>query len=85
MTRRAKPHGLRAVPTGAVHQLVDNRRVLQRNTVGGLTSVTAAGVIDDATRARAGELGLQISRASLQQLVAAYGASEIEPLDVQEV
>ncbi|MGO1507314.1 MAG: ABC transporter ATP-binding protein [Microbacterium sp.] len=72
-------------PTGAVHQLADDRRVLQRNTVGGLTSITVAGAIDDNTRARAGELGLQISRASLQQLVAAYGASEIEPLDVQEV
>lgn len=71
--------------TDAVNQLIADRRILQRNTVGGLTSVTAAGVVDDTTRARADELGLQVSRASLQQLVAAYGANETEPLDTQEL
>lgn len=71
--------------TGAVHQLIGDQRILQRNTVGGLTSVTATGLIDEATRVRADELRVQVSRASLQQLVAAYGANETEPLDVQEV
>ena len=71
--------------TGAVHQVIGDRRILQRNTVGGLTSVTATGVVDDATQARAGELGVQVSRASLQQLVAAYGANEVESFDAQEV
>lgn len=70
--------------TEAVSQLVANHRVLKRNTVGGLTSVTAAGVIDERMREQARELRLEISRASLQQLVAAYGADGTEPHHIPE-
>lgn len=72
-------------PIDAVGELVGDRRVLQRDTVGGLTSVTVAGALDQGTRARADELRLQVSRAPLQQLVAAYGADATEPLDVKEL
>ena len=46
--------------TDAVDQVVADRRVLQRSTIGGLSSVTVAGAIDDDTRERAGDLTLLI-------------------------
>lgn len=70
--------------TEAVEQLIADHHVLQRNTVGGLTSITAGGAIDDHTRARADELRLEIKQASLQQLVAAYGAVDADAFDAQE-
>lgn len=62
--------------TDAVAEVVADRPVLHRTTVGGLTSVTAAFALDDAARLRAQELRVQIAPASLQDLVAAYGVDE---------
>ncbi|WP_166998609.1 ABC transporter ATP-binding protein [Paramicrobacterium fandaimingii] len=69
--------------TDAVAELVADRPVLQRTAVGGLTSVTAALVLDDDTRIRARDLRVQLAPASLQDLVAAYGADDAESTDVK--
>jgi ABC-2 type transport system ATP-binding protein len=62
--------------TDAVSQLTTAVKVLSRTIVGGLMSATGSGVLDSDTRARADDLRVQITRASLQQLVAAYGADD---------
>ncbi|WP_104177216.1 ATP-binding cassette domain-containing protein [Cryobacterium sp. Y50] len=67
----------------AVAELVADRPVLQRNTVGGLTSITADFALDDATRIRARDLRVQFAPASLQDLVAAYGSSDTDSTDVK--
>ena len=64
--------------TDAVNRIADGHEVLQTHTVGALTSVTASGAIDDATQAKAREVGVQIAPASLKELVAAHGANESE-------
>ena len=69
--------------TGAVGEVLADRPVLHTTTVGGLTSVTAAAALDDAARARAVELGVQLAPASLQDLVAAHGAGQSAPTDTQ--
>ena len=66
---------------GAVEQLASRRRVLARQAVGGLRSVTVAGALDAATRAGARELGVEVAVASLQELVAAYGTHDTEMTD----
>lgn len=59
--------------TPTVDTLADGRRVLQRRTIGGLTSVVIETPADDGLRARAAEAGAQLTPATLQDLVAAYG------------
>ncbi|MCP2031363.1 ABC-2 type transport system ATP-binding protein [Okibacterium sp. HSC-33S16] len=60
--------------TNAVTQLIGTANVLSTSTVGGLMSATGSGELDTETRALADDLRVHINRASLQQLVAAYGA-----------
>ena len=62
--------------TDAVAKLLTGRTVLERKSVGALTSVTAAGPIDEVLRDRAVANGVQVARPSLQELVSAYGADE---------
>ncbi|GGE93288.1 ABC transporter ATP-binding protein [Mycetocola zhadangensis] len=62
--------------TPAVTRLTGNAQVLSTSTVGGLMSATGFGALDSETRELAQELRVQIVRATLQQLVAAYGAND---------
>ncbi|PWC06229.1 ABC transporter ATP-binding protein [Mycetocola zhujimingii] len=71
--------------TDAVRQLTTAANVLSTNVVGGLMSATGSGVIDSGTLDLAEDLRVQISRASLQQLVAAYGADDAESDTISEV
>jgi ABC-2 type transport system ATP-binding protein len=67
------------VATGAsdaVTRLGAGRTVLESHAVGGLGSATMTGDIGDEFQAEARRNGVQIAAASLQQLVAAYGADE---------
>lgn len=64
--------------TDAVVQMLASQSVLERHSIGALTSVTVAGTIDDALRKHAQERGVQLARTSLQELVSAYGANESE-------
>ncbi len=61
---------------GAVQQLTAGRAVLRNQRVGGLRSATVAGPIDESTRSGARELGVEVTAASLHDLVAAYGADD---------
>ncbi|WP_111719765.1 ABC transporter ATP-binding protein [Homoserinimonas sp. OAct 916] len=62
--------------TDAVGRLLVNHRILETHTVGALASVTAAGTLDDTLRQSARVAGVQLARASLQELVSAYGVNE---------
>lgn len=55
-------------PASAVDAFVAGREVLQRDRIGGLASVTVAGLTDDEKRA-AGAAGLELAPVSLQQLI----------------
>lgn len=57
----------------AVHDVLAGRRVLQTQSMGSLATVTASGTADDALHTRARERGVQVGRASLQDLVSAHG------------
>ncbi|MBT9607321.1 ABC transporter ATP-binding protein [Microbacterium sp.] len=59
--------------TAAVDELAEGRRVLQRRTIGGLTSLVVETRADDDLRAQAAHTGVQLTSATLQDLVAAYG------------
>lgn len=61
---------------GAVARLLVNHRVLETHIVGALASVTAAGTVDDTLRRSAREGGVQLARATLQDVVSAYGVNE---------
>jgi ABC-2 type transport system ATP-binding protein len=58
----------------AVGRLTVGRTVLQTRAIGSLSSVTVTGDADEALLAEARRTGVQVASASLQQLVAAYGA-----------
>lgn len=62
----------------SVSSFVGDRPVLRRHEVGGLLSITVEGraSADDATRAS--DAGLDLQPVRLQELVAAYGASDLE-------
>lgn len=60
----------------AVAEVVEHRQVLERQSVGALTSVTVAGTLDDAVRISAREHAVQVTPVSLQELVAAVGANQ---------
>jgi ABC-2 type transport system ATP-binding protein len=70
--------------TDAVSRLVAHGRVLEKVTVGGLMSATVSGALDPDTRELAEQLRVQVSRASLQELVAAYGANDASSPDAKE-
>jgi ABC-2 type transport system ATP-binding protein len=71
--------------TNAVSRLTTTANVLSTSIVGGLMSATGSGVLDGDIRMLAEDLRVQISRASLQQLVAAYGANEAASDMIDEV
>jgi ABC-2 type transport system ATP-binding protein len=66
--------------TAAVDDLATGHRVLQRRTVGGLSSVVIEATDADTITERATRAGAQVSPATLQDLVAAYGV-EAESLE----
>jgi ABC-2 type transport system ATP-binding protein len=66
--------------TAAVDDLATGHRVLQRRTVGGLSSVVIEATNADTITERATRAGAQVSPATLQDLVAAYGV-EAESLE----
>lgn len=68
-----------------VHRTLAGRRVLQSQTLGALVTVTAAGATDETLRRTAAEHGVQQSRATLQNLVSAYGESISESIEPQKV
>jgi len=67
-----------AGPAGVVDRVVGDRPVLARHGLGGLASVTVEGRLDDDARRAAAELGAEIGPVSLQQMVAALGASSAD-------
>ena len=66
--------------TATVDDLAAGHRVLQRRTVGGLSSVVVEATDADSITERATRAGAQVSPATLQDLVAAYGV-EAESLE----
>jgi ABC-2 type transport system ATP-binding protein len=63
---------------GAVDQVVAGRTVLRTQTLANLKAVTVEGAAGDDLLARADRLGVQVAPASLQDVVAAYGADDAE-------
>lgn len=63
----------------AVERLTGARTILLSHTVGGLKSVTISGAADDDLRSQAHTLGAIIAPATLQELVAAFGADSPRP------
>ncbi|GHC99041.1 ATP-binding cassette domain-containing protein [Zhihengliuella salsuginis] len=57
----------------AIDAVVQDRKVLRRQSLGGLASVTVDGFADEAIRARAAQHGAEIGAVGLQDLVSAYG------------
>jgi ABC-2 type transport system ATP-binding protein len=55
--------------TAAVDEFVVNRRVLNRQGIGGLSTATIVGPLDDLGSARARDLGLELGPVSLQEFV----------------
>ncbi|RKT33366.1 ABC-2 type transport system ATP-binding protein [Microbacterium sp. AG1240] len=66
--------------TATVDDLASGHRVLQRRTVGGLSSVVVEATDTEGLTQRAARAGAQVSPATLQDLVAAYGV-EAESLE----
>lgn len=64
----------------AVHDVLAGRRVLQTQTIGSITTATASGAADDILNGFAREKGVQVGRASLQDLVSAHGEPAHESL-----
>ncbi|GAA0430193.1 ABC transporter ATP-binding protein [Leifsonia naganoensis] len=60
--------------TDAVQLMTAGRDTLLSHTVGGLKSATISGAVDDDLLSHARTLGVTIAPASLQELVAAFGA-----------
>jgi len=65
----------------AVAQVLGDHRVLERQSVGNLVSVTAEGTIDAALRESAETHGVQLARPTLQELVSGYGANDAGPTE----
>lgn len=70
--------------TDAVDRLVAHRTVLQSHAVAGLKSVTIEGSVDADVRDEARGLGVQVTPASLQELVAAFGEEASESLETRK-
>lgn len=64
--------------TDAVHDVLAGRRVLQTQSMGSITTVTAVGAADDALNELAEQRGVHVGRASLQDLVSAHGEADHE-------
>lgn len=64
----------------AVERLSEGRVLLLSHTVGNLKSVTVSGTADDDLRTQARTLGATVSPATLQELVAAFGADAPQPI-----
>lgn len=71
-------------PTEAVEQLSAGRTVLLSHSVGNLKSATISGTVDDDFHAQARTLGAAASPATLQELVAGFGADAAEPVQIQK-
>ncbi|ACZ29453.1 ABC transporter related protein [Xylanimonas cellulosilytica DSM 15894] len=67
-------------PGEAVDRLATDRTVLSTHAVPGLKSVTVHGAPEVGLVADAASSGVQVSAASLQELVAAFGADSREPV-----
>ena len=67
----------------AVDLVATGRQVFQTHAIGGLKSVTVAGGIDADLLERADRAGVKVAPASLQDLVAAYGAGDTTTADHQ--
>lgn len=65
----------------SIAPLLEGRRVLQRRDIGALSSCVVDGPVDDALVAAATRAGAQISPATLQDLVAAYGVDDTATLE----
>ena len=65
----------------AVAQVLGDHRVLERQSIGSLVSVTAEGTIDAALRESAETHGVQLARPTLQELVSGYGANDAGPAE----
>src|SRR5690606_13296125 len=59
--------------TEATAGVLAGRRVLQTQSLGRIAKVTAEGHVDDELRKLAAQSGVQVDRASLQDLVSAHG------------
>lgn len=64
--------------TDAVNDVLAGRRVLQSQSMGSITTVTASGASDDALTQLAAKRGVQVGRASLQDLVSAHGENYVD-------
>ncbi len=69
----------------AVDRALEGRRVLQSQAMGALVTVTAEGSPDETLHRAAAKHGIQVSRASLQNLVSAYGENTPESTEQQKV
>ena len=67
----------------AVDLVAGDRRVFQTHAIGGLKSVTVAGAVNADLLDRAETAGVKVAPASLQDLVAAYGAGDPTPTEQQ--
>jgi ABC-2 type transport system ATP-binding protein len=65
----------------AVAEVLGDHRVLERQSIGSLVSVTAEGTIDAALRESAETHGVQLARPTLQELVSGYGANDAGPTE----
>ena len=71
--------------TDAVSRIAAHAQPLATTTVGGLMSATGAGHLNEDVLARASESGIHIAPATIQQLVAAYGATELPHNSIGQV
>lgn len=71
--------------TDAVHATLGGRRVLRNQAVGALCSVIAEGAADEELRTLASANGVQLRRASLQDLVTAHGEATPESAEPKKV
>ncbi len=60
----------------AVQEVLAGRRVLQTQSMGSITTVTASGAADEVLNQLAAKRGVQVGRASLQDLVSALGEAD---------
>ncbi|WP_349902355.1 ABC transporter ATP-binding protein [Parafrigoribacterium humi] len=65
----------------AVAEVLGDHRVLERQSIGNLVSLTAEGTIDAALRESAETHGVQLARPTLQELVSGYGANDASPTE----
>lgn len=73
-----------AGPKAVVEQFVADRPVIGREGLGGLASVTVDGRLDQASRAQAAELGLELAPVSLQQLIVHLTGTDLAGSTEQE-